>query len=77
MELSADNTLMPRQNCRHFADDIFKRILLTENVTLLISPKVSLKSVLKVRINNIYSSIGPDNGFALTRRQAIIWTNDG
>ena len=24
-----------------------------------------------------YSSIGLDNGLAPTRRQAIIWTNDG
>ena len=31
------------------------------------------------RINNIpgFSSIGSDNGLALTRQQAIIWTNDG
>ena len=24
-----------------------------------------------------YSSIGSDNGLALARQQAIIWTNDG
>ena len=45
------NTLRPRQNGRHFADDIFKRIFLNENV--LISLKISLKFVAKVRINNI------------------------
>ena len=28
-------------------------------------------------INQQYSSIGSDNGLALNRRQAIIWTNDG
>ena len=44
------NTLRPRQNCRHFADDIFKCIFLNENV--LISLKVQLKFVPNVRINN-------------------------
>ena len=28
-------------------------------------------------INQQYSSIGSNNGLAPTRRQAIIWTNDG
>ena len=45
------NTLRPRQNGRHFADDIFRRIFLNENVC--ISLKISLKFVPKVRINNI------------------------
>ena len=45
------NTLRPRQNGRHFADDIFKRFFLNENV--LISLNISLKFVAKVRINNI------------------------
>ena len=45
------NTLRPRQKCRHFADDIFKCILLNENVW--ISLKICLKFVLKVPINNI------------------------
>ena len=45
------NTLRPRQNCRHFADDIFKCIFLNENVW--ISLKISLKFVPKGRINNI------------------------
>ena len=27
--------------------------------------------------NKQYSSIGSDNGLAPTKRQAIIWTNDG
>ena len=44
-------TLGPRQNGRHFADDIFKRIFLNENVR--ISIKISLKYVSKVPINNI------------------------
>ena len=37
------NSLRPRQNDRHFADDTFKRILLNENVR--ISIKISLKLV--------------------------------
>ena len=45
------NTLRPRQDGRHFADDIFKYIFLNENV--LISIKISLKFVPKGQINNI------------------------
>ena len=45
------NTLRPRQNGRHFADDIFKCICLNENVSILI--KISLKFVPKGPINNI------------------------
>ena len=45
------NTLRPRQDGRHFADDVFKCIFLNKN--LIISPKISLKFVPKGRINNI------------------------
>ena len=45
------NTLRPRQNGRRFADDMFKRIFLNENVRILI--KISLKFVPKGPINNI------------------------
>ena len=45
------NTLRPRQNGRHFADDTFKPIFLNENIW--ISIKISLKFVPKVPINNI------------------------
>ena len=45
------NTLRPRQNGRHFADDIFKCIFLNEN--LWISIKFSLKFVPKGPINHI------------------------
>ena len=45
------NTFRPRQNGRHFADDIFKCIFLNEDAR--ISLKISLKFVPKVRINNI------------------------
>ena len=44
------NTLKPRQNGRHFADDIFKRIFLKENVS--ISIKISKGST-----NNILSLV--------------------
>ena len=44
------NTLRPRQNGHHFADDTFKRISLNENVR--ISIKISLKFVPKGPINN-------------------------
>ena len=44
------NTLRPRQNGRHFADDTFNRIFVNENVRILI--KFSLKCVPKGPINN-------------------------
>ena len=48
-------TLRPRQNGRHFADDIFKCIFLNENVSIAI--KISLKFVPKGPINNIPSLV--------------------
>ena len=45
------NTLRPRQNGRHFADDICKRIFMNENIWIPI--KISLKFVPKGSINNI------------------------
>ena len=45
------NTLRPRQNGHHFADDTFKSIFVNENVR--ISIKFSLEFVLKGPINNI------------------------
>ena len=45
------NTLRPRQNGRHFADDIFTCIFLNENASIAI--KISLKCVPKGPINNI------------------------
>ena len=47
------NTLKPRQNGRHFADDTFKRIFLNENVRIPIT--ISLKFVFKGLISNIRS----------------------
>ena len=49
------NTLRPRQNGRHFADDIFKCIFWNENVWIPI--KNSLKFVPKSPINNISAQI--------------------
>ena len=48
---SCINTLRPRQNGRHFADNIFKCIFLNENVWIPI--KISLKFVPKGPVNNI------------------------
>ena len=45
------NTLRPRQNGRHFPDDIFKWIFLNENVWITIN--ISLKLVLRGPIKNI------------------------
>ena len=44
------NTLRPRQNERHFIDDIFKGIFLNENVLILII--ISLRFVPKGLIDN-------------------------
>ena len=53
--LPAINTSRPKWNGQHFADDIFKRIFVNENVW--ISIKISLKFVPKGPINNIASLI--------------------
>ena len=44
------NTLRPRQNGRHFPDDIFKCIFLNENISISID--ISLKFAHKGQINN-------------------------
>ena len=64
------NTLRPRQNGRHFADDIFKCIFLNENFR--ISTKNSLKFVPKDPINNI-----PPLVQIMAWRRPIIGSNDG
>ena len=58
------NTLWPRQNGRHFIDDIFKCIFLKENAWIPI--KNSLKFVPKGPIYNI-----------LTLVQIIVWRRSG
>ena len=59
------NTLRPGQNGRNFADDIFKRIFLNENVWTPI--KISLKFIPKGPINNIP---------ALVQIMALRWPGD-
>ena len=49
------NSLMPRQNGRHFADDTFKRFF--QNESIWISIKISLKFVPNAPINNIPSLV--------------------
>ena len=49
------NSLRPRRDRRHFADDIFKCIFLNKKVR--ISIRISLKFVPKFRINNIPSLV--------------------
>ena len=49
------NTMRPRQNGRHFANDIFKCIFEDENVW--IATKISLSIVRKGSINNIVSLV--------------------
>ena len=58
------NTLRPRQNGRHFADDIFKRIFLNENVWM--PTTISLKFVPKGPINNIPALV-----------QIMVWRRPG
>ena len=59
------NSLRPRQNRRHFADDVFKCNFLNENAWIQI--KISLKFVRKGPINNIP---------ALVQIMAWCWTGD-
>ena len=49
------NSSRPKRNKRYFADDIFKRILLYENV--LIAIKISLKFIPKGTINNFLALV--------------------
>ena len=58
------NTLRPRGNEQHFADDIFKRIFFNENVW--ISIKISLKFVPRGPINNISALV-----------QIMVWRRSG
>ena len=68
------NTLRPRQNGRHLADDIFKWIFVTENVWPLIN--ISLKFVPMVQINNIAAFV-QKNAWCRPGDEPIIWTNVG
>ena len=63
------NTLRPRLNGCHFANNTFRRIFLNKDVRILI--KISLKFIPKGPVNNIPALV-KINGLAPTRRQAII-----
>ena len=58
------NTLRSRQNGRHFADDIFKRIFLNGNVWISIN--ISLRFVPRGPINNIPALV-----------QIMVWRRSG
>ena len=64
------NTLRPRQNGTHFADNIFKCISLNEKFCILI--QISLKFVHKCLID---INIGSGNGLVPNKWQAITWSN--
>ena len=67
------NTLRQRQNGRNFADDsldTFPRMIILEF-------RIRFQWTLFRWVQLKYASIGSDNGLEPTRRQAIIWTNDG
>ena len=66
------NTLRLRQNGRHFTDNIFKSIFLNYNLNF---KYISLKYACPLGSNSQYVIISLENGLALNRQQAIIWTN--
>ena len=71
--LSYINTLGPRQNDRHFANDIFKSILFNENLSIY-RLLFHLNLLLGVKLTTVQHWIrwrGADRG------QAIIWINEG
>ena len=65
------NSSHPKQNGRHFADDMFLRIFLNENIWI----KKKIIEIHSLGSNWQCISIVSDNGFARSRWQAIIWTN--
>ena len=73
LDICRFNSSRPRQNGRHFADAIFNRVSLNENVW--IPTKISLKLVPKGPINNVAALA--DNGLVPSMRQAIMWTKGG
>ena len=68
------NTLRPRQNGRHLADGISKRIFWDENVRISIN--ISL-NIWFLESNFLYISIDLDNHLSTIRRRAFIRTNYG
>ena len=66
------NSSPPGQNGHHFADDIFRCILVSEN--FCISIEISLKFDPRSPIYN-KPAFGLDNGLVPNRWQAVIWNN--
>ena len=66
------NTLRPRQNDRHFADDVFKCIFLNENIWFFY---YNFTEVSSYGSDWKQVSIGSGNNLAPIRQHAIIWTN--
>ena len=64
--------LRARQDGKHFADDMFKYIILNKNCCILTEIEICSQWC-----NWQYSIIGSDNGLAPVMWQAIIWTSDG
>ena len=71
---SKDEHIEAGKNGRHFPDDIFQCIFLNEDIGISIK---FFTEVCSQGSNWQYPSIGSVNGLAPSRRQAIIWTNDG
>ena len=67
------NTLRPRRNGRYFPDNTFNCIFLNGNIWIL--TEMSLTFVPKGPINDIPELVQTD--LAPSRRQVIVWTNDG
>ena len=66
------NILRPRQNGHRFAYDTFNKLSWMKMLEFWLRFHWSLF----LRVQLIIIRIGSDNGLALFRRQAIIWTND-
>ena len=66
----------PRQNGRHFANDIFKRILLYDKLCIMIPDWLKFAGKGWLEKKNTIKNISSAKGEVLSRRQAIIWIND-
>ena len=66
------NTLKPRQNSSHFADDIFERIFLNKNVWISIN--IPLKFLHRGQMNTNSASVQVMSWCRTCRQQAITWT---
>ena len=71
------NTLRPRQNGRHLSDDIFIWIFFRKNIYKFWLRFHRILFPCSKGSSQQYSSNGSDNGLAPTKRQTIIWSNDG